>query len=203
VVNNIERDEEQLNALMIIHPVEAEPINQDLPEIVDWMVVKLLIPKKEEKIRIVRADGSESFWKSFKDILRKMSRADLNKMYEIGKMKLDGQRIDNIIEKVTWDWIQMMYEPEKFPFRFGTFKVVKMWIYFEVPGVHQVILEDGEILYMLTDREYDMNLSLLRSLKLAKLHSSVCNEVAQRLVYMILNQIHRKEQLGKKSKNWF
>lgn len=78
--------------------------------------------------------------------------------------------------------------------------MVKHWRYFKRPGVHQLTLDGGDTMFMLTDKHYDMHLSLLRGMVKCKLVSGVKDETAKNLLYMVLNQIHKREPKAKNKK---
>lgn len=216
-VDDLERSDKDLhNLIEVKQPISVEPLNVEFPEIIDWSVDWYLISSKIdksgaskiEKIKIDRSDGSVKLWKSFNEVARNISRADLIKMYEIGIQKglKQKEEFTGYLEKPMWEYICMMFEPENYFELWGYFRQVIKWEYYARPGIHSILFKDRSYLWMLTEREYDMNIGLLRSLKHARLFANLNDEVAQNLVYMILNQLHKKELIakirhGKKGKN--
>lgn len=85
----------------------ALPLNENLPVIKDWYVIKFLEPRYSEEVRVERDGRMVSFFRSFQEMLKRLTRrVDL---YDIGLKKFEDKFAISL-EKVIWEWIRMMFE---------------------------------------------------------------------------------------------
>ncbi|GJZ22232.1 hypothetical protein Tco_0559271 [Tanacetum coccineum] len=107
-------DEAKMIKLIEIVPddevaIDAIPLATNSPIIVDWKIIK------EEKMgyfQIIRADGSSRRYSSMIRMLQNIDREDLETLWKLVKAKHGNTRPEEAYERVLWDDLKVMFEPD-------------------------------------------------------------------------------------------
>lgn len=183
-----ERDDEYLKTLCIIQPEEIkkpEPLAVKLPKIVYWFKQSGAGGVSNEVLRVVRADKSYVDYTSFQYMIMCIDREDLVEIYEVGKRKFDGKELDDAVMKKIWGCLKQMFEPKTVPHILKKFSTVKMWILRGRSEVHYIALENGNVLFFLVEREYELIRNILKTMLEVKLHTDATSHMALDLLYKV------------------
>ncbi|GKC94121.1 hypothetical protein Tco_1159563 [Tanacetum coccineum] len=134
--------------------IDAIPTAIKPPSIVDWKI----IPQSGLKVvyKIIRRDGFDKIYMSFRAILKDFSRDDLTELYRLVIKKYGVNRPEEIYDRVLWCDLKTMFDP---PLKDGAIWSLPLqqkminWRYHPSCVVHCLTLDDITI-YMLADRKY-------------------------------------------------
>ncbi|GKE33776.1 hypothetical protein Tco_1453098, partial [Tanacetum coccineum] len=131
------------------------PIAVKPPNIANYKIIKQV---RKGVCQIVRENGTDKVYISFRPMLKDISRDDLTELYRIVMQRYRMNEPDDEYEKVFWANLKTMFDAPlstdaiwSLP---GQRKIIN-WVYYDVSRVHCLNLDSTEI-YMLTERSYPL-----------------------------------------------
>ncbi|GJT72463.1 retrovirus-related pol polyprotein from transposon TNT 1-94 [Tanacetum coccineum] len=155
-----DKDTSELQSLMEVIPDEEEvaidviPLATKSPSIVEWKIHK---EGKKSYYQIVRADGKSQMYKVFSQMLKCLTREDLEDLYKLVKAKYGSTRLVEDLDLVLWNDLKTMFKPhvEDEIWKLQQRYKVLSWKLFDSCGVHCLSLQSGMI-YMLVENRYPL-----------------------------------------------
>ncbi|GJW57830.1 hypothetical protein Tco_0104561 [Tanacetum coccineum] len=197
--------------------VEEEKESEEVDEVDEAELKKLLVIKKDEDIAIdaiplatkllviidyklhkegmlvhyqlIRADGSSKRYSSMIRMLQGIDREDLEALWRIVKAKYGDTRPDNEFERVLWGDLKVMFEPDK---RSDVWRIlqgyrVTIWKLIDSSGVHFVRF-DNLYIFMLVEKRYPLTPITITNMLNKKLQTDHQNEMCYQLLKLMVKQ---------------
>ncbi|GJZ24744.1 hypothetical protein Tco_0562203 [Tanacetum coccineum] len=89
--------------------IDAIPTATKPPSVVDWKIIPQ--PGQKAAYQIIRANGADKVYMSFRAILKDISRDDLIELYILVIKKYGANRPEEAYDRVLWDDLKTMFDP--------------------------------------------------------------------------------------------
>ncbi|GJT84941.1 hypothetical protein Tco_1066658 [Tanacetum coccineum] len=163
--------------------IDVVPLATKPPTIVDWKIHK---EGKRSYYQIVRADGKSQMYKVFSQMLKSISREDLEDLYKLVKAKYKSTRQVEELDLFLWGDLKTMFEPhveDQVWKNQQDYKVLD-WNLYESCGVHSFRMKHVYI-HMLVEKRYPLMPSTITDMLNKKLQIDYESEMAYQLLKLL------------------
>ncbi|GJV72188.1 hypothetical protein Tco_1492183 [Tanacetum coccineum] len=157
------------------------------PSIANYKIIK---QGRKGVYQIVRENGTDMVYISFRSMLTDISRDDLTELYRIVMRKHGMNKPEDEFEKVLWEYLKNMFEEPlstdsiwSLP---GQQRLI-CWRYYDACRVHCLNLESVDV-YMLIERKYPLSAEVCKAMLDKKLQGGKPDEDCYKLLKMMEKQ---------------
>ncbi|GJZ35734.1 hypothetical protein Tco_0581551 [Tanacetum coccineum] len=168
-------------------PINPVPVAMKSPSIANYKIIK---QGRKGVYQIVRENGTDKVYISFRAMLTDISRDDLTELYRIVMQKHGMNEPEDEFEKVLWGYLKNMFEEPlstdsiwSLP---GQQRLI-CWRYYEACRVHCLNLESVDI-YMLIERKYPLSAEVCKAMLDKKLQGGKPDEDCYKMLKMMEKQ---------------
>ncbi|GJZ01693.1 putative ribonuclease H-like domain-containing protein, partial [Tanacetum coccineum] len=165
-------------------PINPVPVATKSPSIANYKIIK---QGRKGIYQIVRENGTDMVYISFKAMLSDISKDDLTELYKIVMKKHGMDELEDEFEKVLWKYLKNMFEEPlstdsiwSLP---GQQRII-CWRYYDACRVHCLNLESVDV-YMLIERKYPLSAEVCKAMLDKKLQGGKPNEDCYKLLKMM------------------
>ncbi|GKC74056.1 hypothetical protein Tco_1119939 [Tanacetum coccineum] len=165
--------------------IDVIPLAIKPPVIVEY---KLLREGIMAHYQVIRAYGSSKRYSSMIRMLQGIDREDLQTLWKLVKTKHGDTRPKDDHEKVLWEDLKVMFEPDikSDVWRNLQGYKVTVWKLFDSCGVHFVRFENVHI-FMLVEKRYPLTSIIITNMLNKKLQTDYLNEMRYQLLKFMRN----------------
>ncbi|GJU36901.1 hypothetical protein Tco_1185255 [Tanacetum coccineum] len=169
--------------------VDVIPTATKPPTIIDWKIIYQ--SNQKAAYQIIRKDGSDKIYMSFRAILKDFSRDELVELYRLVIKKYGENRLEEMYDRVLWSNLKTMFDPPLSDDAIWSLplqqKIIN-WRYYPTYAVHCLTL-DASTIYMLVDRKYPLLKDACQVMLKMKLLDGTMDKVCYQLLKMIEKQV--------------
>ncbi|GJW81790.1 hypothetical protein Tco_0145765 [Tanacetum coccineum] len=166
--------------------IDATPVATKSHVVVNW---KIFQQGQRSICQIIRANGADTIYMSFRAMLKNITREDLTELYRLVMPKYGANRPKNAYDRVLWSDLRTMFDPplsEDAIWSLPLQQKMLNWRYYDSCEVHCLTLE-AAFIYMLTERRYPLSSDVCQAMLDMKLQGKQ-NEECYQLLKLIEKQ---------------
>ncbi|GKE33539.1 hypothetical protein Tco_1452861 [Tanacetum coccineum] len=140
--------------------------------------------------RIFRSDGSSRWIKTFSEMVTRFDRIDLMELYNLVMQRFETTTLEGV-DLVLWGDLRTVFDTNTEDELWHNQERwnLKNWDFYEICGVHNLILEYGTEMNMLAERKYPLIKETLEKMMSLKLVAESASDGAYNLLRSIQKQI--------------
>ncbi|GJS99314.1 hypothetical protein Tco_0820484 [Tanacetum coccineum] len=170
-----------------VEAINPTPLDTKSNIVANW---KIFQQSERSIYQIIRANGVDTLYMSFRAMLKDFSRKDLIELYRLVMQKYGTNRLEYVYDRVLWSDLKTMFDPplnEDASWSLPLQQKMIIWRYYDKCAVHCLTFEACSI-YMLADRKYPLSKDVCQVMLKIKLLDGKMNEVCYKLLKMIEKQ---------------
>ncbi|GJZ14427.1 putative ribonuclease H-like domain-containing protein [Tanacetum coccineum] len=171
----------------LVEAMNPTPLATKSDNVVNW---KIFQQGQRSIYQIIRANGADTVYMSFRAMIKDFIREDLIELYRLIMQKYGINRLEDAYDRVLWSDLRTMFDPplnEDAIWSLPLQQKMVSWRYYEKCEVHCLTLEACTI-YMLADRKYPLSKEACLAMLKMKLLDGKMDEVCYQLLKMIEKQ---------------
>ncbi|GJU85982.1 putative ribonuclease H-like domain-containing protein [Tanacetum coccineum] len=173
--------------------IGAIPVATKSPSVVNW---KIFQQGQISIYQIIRANGADTIYMSFRAMLKDITRDDLTELYKLVMQKYGANRPEDVYDRVLWSDLRTMFESPLIEDAIWSLLLQQKmlnWRYYVSCGVHCLTLE-AAIIYMLTERKYPLSSDACKAMLDMKLQGGKQNEEFNLCLHKLAITLNRLER---------
>ncbi|GKE67308.1 hypothetical protein Tco_1521469, partial [Tanacetum coccineum] len=193
-----ELSKEELQKLLVVVPVEkvyVEALQVKYP-IIDWEVYS---EDTRKYWIIIRVGNHTEAYQIFTDMLNKIDRDDLVKLWDLVKKRFSTTEPTDDKEKELWVELKRLFKPYNDDILWKLQRYMHdplVWRLYDTCGVHHVSLVRGHDIFMLVEKEYPLTRGTLGLMMVARLLVEADSEMSRELLRKIFYQANRPRKFN-------
>ncbi|GJZ82415.1 hypothetical protein Tco_0647588, partial [Tanacetum coccineum] len=152
-----------------------------------------IVPRDDEAINIIRADGSEKYYKIFTTMLDDFDRQDMLDLYRLVKERFETTSPKGY-DRLLWGDLVTLFEPseEDEICRAQQDYTLISWRLFDSCGIHLLLTDTRITIHMMAERKYPLTQEMLSRMLSRRLEVDHECEMAYELLRFTRSQLKKK-----------